>query len=229
MLLTLPDVLSPGQVRQARTLLSQARWEDGANSAGSQAAAVKANRQLAADAAELPALRAMVLQALQGHAQFFAAALPRHILPPMFNRHSGDLNHYGAHADCALHALPGGGWLRADLSATLFLSEPDDYQGGALRIHDTFGVHDVKLPAGSLVLYPSSSIHEVQAVTGGERLACFMFIQSLVRDAGQRRLLYEMDMALLSLRAQAQDASAQAALTALTGTYHNLLRMWGEN
>ena len=230
MLLTLEAVLNPQQLAQARALLMQARWEDGGNSAGQQAARVKQNRQLAGGSPELPALRALVLDALARHAQFFAAALPRQILPPQFNCHSGSHNHYGAHADCAMHTLPGGGWLRADVSATLFLSEPDEYEGGALSIQDTFGQHQVKLPAGSLVLYPSSSIHEVQPVTSGSRLACFLFIQSLVRDSTQRRLLYDMDMALLTLRQRQNPSPAEeAALMQLTGSYHNLLRMWGEN
>jgi len=150
------------------------------------------------------------------------------VLPPFFNRYAGQANTYGWHTDCAMRMVPGGGagYVRSDVSATLFLSDPQDYDGGELTIEDTFGTHSVKPPAGSLVLYPSSSIHAVTPVTHGERLACFMFMQSMVRDAGQRRLLFDMDMALLQLREQVGEVDA---VVRLTGTYHNLLRQWAES
>lgn len=228
MLLTLPDVLNAEELSTARALLAQSRWVSGLETAGAQAAQVKNNEQLAEGAEHLPALRRLVLGALQRDPLFFAAALPLKILPPFFNRYSGGTNAYGPHADCAMRLVPGsaGSYVRSDLSATLFLSDPESYDGGVLTVSDTFGEHGVKLAAGSLVLYPSSSIHHVTPVTRGERVACFMFMQSMVRDAGQRRLLYEMDMALLELR---QSVGESEAVVKLTGTYHNLLRQWAES
>ena len=153
--------------------------------------------------------------------------MPLRILPPFFNRYAGEHNHYGFHTDNAMRMMPdGSGYVRADVSATLFLSEPEEYEGGVLTIEDTFGRHGVKLKAGSLVVYPSSSIHEVSPVTQGERIACFMFMQSMVRDAGERRLLFDMDMALLQLRQTDGDTDP---VVRLTGCYHNLLRRWADS
>lgn len=226
MLITISDLLDPSELAQARALLARSPWQSGQITAGPQAASAKNNEQLDEGAEHLPALRALVLDALSRSPTFFSAALPLKILPPFFNRHAGAHNEYGMHTDNAIRMRPdGSGHLRADLSATLFLSDPDSYQGGVLSIQDTFGTHGVKLKAGSLVLYPSSSIHAVSSVTEGERIACFMFIQSMVRDAGQRRLLYDMDMALLQLRATVGDTEP---VVQLTGTYHNLLRRWAE-
>lgn len=226
MLITLDDVLTAEELAIARDLLAQSAWASGLITAGTQAAQVKNNQQLPEDAAHLPALRRLVLGALNRHALFFAAALPLKILPPFFNRYGGDANHYGYHTDNAMRRAPDGGYVRADVSVTLFLNDPDDYEGGLLTVEDTFGSHGVKLKAGSLVVYPSSSIHQVTPVTRGERLACFMFIQSMVRDPGQRRLLFDMDMALLELRTQLGEADP---VVRLTGTYHNLLRRWAES
>jgi len=228
MLITIEDLLTPGELQQARQLLRQASWSSGQITAGPQAAAVKNNQQLPEDAPQLPALRQLVLQALNRSAPFFAAALPLKVLPPFFNRYSGQSNHYGFHVDNAMRMLPGqaGSYVRADVSATLFLSDPDSYEGGVLTVDDTFGQQGVKRKAGSLVLYPSSSVHAVSPVTAGERVSCFLFLQSMVRDAGQRRLLYDMDMALLALRQQLGETEA---LVQLTGTYHNLLRRWAES
>lgn len=229
MLVTISDVLDAAELASARALMARAPWTGGSHTAGPQAAQVKRNRQIAEGSAELAELRTLVLDALQRNAQFFAAALPQAIAPPNFNAYGGADNpggNYGFHADSALRRLPASpGYLRADISATLFFSEPDEYEGGELVIADTFGEHGIKLAAGSLVVYPSSSIHAVTPVTRGERRACFLFIQSLVRDAGQRRLLYDMDMALLELRQQLGDT---APLISLTGGYHNLLRRWAE-
>jgi PKHD-type hydroxylase len=226
MLITIDDVLTPGELAQARDLLDRSQWASGLITAGPQAAQAKKNRQLAEDAEHLPTLRRLVLGALNRSALFFTAALPLKILPPFFNRYGGEANHYGWHTDNAMRAAPDGGYVRADVSATLFLSEPDEYEGGVLTVEDTFGAHGVKLKAGSLVVYPSSSIHQVSPVTGGERLACFMFIQSMVRDPGQRRLLFDMDMALLDLREQLGESDP---VVRLTGTYHNLLRRWADS
>ena len=226
MMQIVPDLLTAEQLAEARSLLAKAHWVDGKVTAGTQAATVKNNQQLPEDAPEIRALRHMVLSALNRSALFFTAALPSRILPPFFNRYSGEMNHYGAHVDNAMRMLPdGGGYVRADVSATLFLSEPDEYEGGELIVEDTFGSHAVKLKAGSLVLYPSSSLHQVTAVTKGQRTACFMFIQSMVRDSGKRRLLYDMDMSLMQLR---HSVGETEPLVHLTGVYHNLLRRWAE-
>lgn len=227
MLLQIPEVLTAAELAQARQWLAASGWTDGRVTAGAQSAEVKRNRQLAEDAPHLPALRRLVLDALNRNPLFFAAALPLKILPPLFNRYGGEANYYGAHVDGAMRRQPdGSGYVRADVSATLFLSEPEEYDGGDLLIADTYGSQHVKLPAGSLVVYPSTSVHQVTPVTRGERVACFMFIQSMVRDAGQRRLLFDMDMALLQLRQQVGESEP---VVQLTGTYHNLLRRWAES
>lgn len=228
MLITIDHLLTPDELANARDLLARSHWSSGAITAGPQAALAKNNEQLAEDAAHLPALRQLVLGALNRSPIFFAAALPLKVLPPFFNRYAEATNSYGFHTDCAMRRLPehNGSYVRSDLSATLFLSDPQDYDGGELTIEDTFGTHSVKLAAGSLVLYPSSSIHAVAPVTRGARQACFMFMQSMVRDPGQRRLLYEMDMALLQLR---QEVGETDAVVRLTGSYHNLLRRWAES
>lgn len=228
MLITIDNLLTDDELAEARKLLADSTWGSGLETAGSQAAQVKNNEQIPENAGHLPALRRLVLQALHRDPVFFTAALPLKILPPFFNRYSGSRNTYGFHADNAMRMVPGtsGGYVRSDVSATLFLNDPDDYEGGVLTVEDTFGTHGVKLKAGSIVLYPSSSTHAVSPVTRGERIACFMFIQSMVRDPGQRRLLYDMDMALLKLR---QDLGETDAVVRLTTTYHNLLRRWAES
>ena len=226
MIVTIDPLLDAGELTTARSLLASASWSDGRITAGTQAAQAKNNRQLAEDEPNVAPLRRLVLQALSRSAMFFAAALPLKILPPFFNRYADEANAYGAHVDGAMRQAPDGSYVRTDLSATLFLSDPDSYDGGELLIDDTFGTHRLKLPAGSLVLYPSSSVHQVTPVTRGERLASFLFMQSMVRDEGRRRLLYDMDMALLSLRASVGET---AAVVQLTGTYHNLLRQWADS
>lgn len=225
MLIKIDDLLSHDEMTQASALLARAAWSSGLATAGPQAARVKNNQQLADDAPQFPALRRLVLAALDRSALFFSATLPRKILPPFFNRYTGRTNVYGFHVDNAVRQYDGGHLVRADISATLFLNDPADYDGGELIVEDTFGTHAVKLAAGSLVIYPSSSIHAVSPVTRGERIACFMFIQSMVRDVGQRRILYDMDMTLLRLR---QDFGEIDAVIRLTATYHNLLRQWAE-
>lgn len=228
MLVTIDNVLNAEELATVRRLLAQTDWDNGRVTAGAQAAVVKNNQQVADNAPALPMLREIVLNALQRTPLFFTAALPLQILPPFFNRYAESTNAYGFHTDAAMRRVPNraGTYLRADVSATLFLSDPEAYEGGELTIADTFGNHGVKLKAGSLVVYPSTSIHAVSPVTRGERLACFMFIQSIVRDAGKRRLLYDMDMALLQLR---ETLGETEPIVQLTGTYHNLLRQWAEN
>ncbi|MDR2876261.1 MAG: Fe2+-dependent dioxygenase [Methylobacillus sp.] len=227
MLLQIPDILTADELARARQLLAQANWADGRATAGAQAAQVKNNKQLPEDSAQLPELRQLVLTALNRNPLFFAAALPLRVLPPFFNRYGDDANFYGAHVDGAMRPHSNGGYVRADISATLFLSEPDEYEGGELLVEDTFANQRVKLPAGHLVVYPSTSVHQVTPVTRGTRLASFMFIQSMVRDAHQRRMLFDMDMALLQLRQIAGETDN--AVVTLTGTYHNLLRLWAES
>ncbi len=228
MLLTIDDVLSPDELVMARRWLDEAVWSGGQMTAGAQAAQVKNNLQLAEGVPGLTELRQLVVQALSRSALFFTATLPLKIAPPGFNRYDGASNAYGEHADSAMRLDSGqpGTYLRSDISATLFLTEPQDYDGGVLTIHDTFGQHGIKRKAGSLVVYPSSSLHSVSPVTRGSRTSCFMFIQSMVRDAGQRRILYDMDMALLSLRSEYGETPP---VVALTSTYQNLLRCWAEN
>lgn len=226
MLLQIPHVLNAEELAQAHASLAEADWVDGRVTAGRQAAIVKNNQQLPEQAVQMAALRKIVLTALNRNPLFFSAALPLKILPPFFNRYAGDTNAYGFHVDNAMRIMPdGSGYVRADVSATLFLSEPDEYDGGELVIDDTFGTHGIKLPAGSIVVYPSSSVHQVTPVTRGQRIACFMFIQSMVRDPVKRRLLYDMDMSLIDLRTKVGEIEA---VVQLTGTYHNLLRRWSE-
>ena len=225
MLLQLPQILSREEVHTLRDRLAdESLWIDGRTSAGPQAVEVKRNEQLAQDSAVAHELQDQVLAAVQRSPLFFSAALPRRCFNPLFNRYRPDFPAYGAHIDGAvLHSRRTREWIRSDLSCTLFLSDPDEYDGGELTIHDTFGPQRVKLPAGHAVLYPSSSLHEVTPVTRGARIASFFWIESMVRIDEQRRLLYDLDMALLALR---QRHGETAETTALTGTYHNLLRMW---
>lgn len=228
MLLQLKNLLRPDEVAAARSLLGDdAPWVDGRSSAGGQAVARKNNRQLAQDSPRAAKLRLMVLDALKRDPVFFSAALPRRIFNPLFNRYGGDSNHYGAHIDGAvLHSRDPDQWVRSDISCTLFLSEPEDYDGGELVIREPQGERRLKLPAGDLVLYPGSTLHEVLPVTHGARVASFFWVESMVRSTEQRQLLFEMDMALLKLRARGGEQDP--AVVQLTGTYHNLLRMWAD-
>lgn len=225
MLITLPDILSPDDLAEIRALLPDAPWADGRDSAGPQASAVKNNEQLPHDCIAATRIRARVLAGLERSALFFSAALPKRIFTPRVNRYSGAANAYGNHIDNAIRLLPGGQHVRTDVSCTVFLSEPGDYDGGELTVHDTYGEQCIKLPAGHAVLYPGTSLHEVRPVTRGTRVACFLWIESLVRSDEQRRLLFDLDMNLLALR---QRHGESEETTRLTGTYHNLLRMWAE-
>lgn len=228
MLLHLKKILTTDEVAQARTLLGpDAPWIDGRSSAGGQAAARKNNEQLAQDSDASRQLQQLVLAALQRDPLFFSAALPRKIFNPLFNRYTGGSNHYGGHVDGAvLHSRNPAQWVRTDISCTLFLAEPGDYDGGELVVREPQGERRLKLPAGDLVLYPGTTLHEVTPVTRGARVASFFWIESMVRGGEQRQLLFEMDMALLQLRQKLGEDDP--AVVRLTGTYHNLLRMWAD-
>ncbi len=226
MLLRVPQVLSAEAVAHCRSLLLAADWSDGAITAGSQSIQVKHNKQLLEDAPAAREVRAIILQALQKNALFFSAALPRRIFPPLFNRYEGEQNSFGNHIDNAIRtSTVTGAWVRTDLSVTLFFSDPNDYDGGELVVEDTFGTQPIKLPAGDLILYPSSSVHRVMPITRGARIASFFWVESMVREDDRRRLLFDMDMSILNLRQAQGDTDA---VVRLTGCYHNLLRMWAD-
>ena len=223
MLLHIPEVFSKTQVQALRQVLDGGVWVDGATSAGPLAAKAKRNQQFSTESADYAALSKAVVDALAQHPLFVSAALPQHVLPAMFNRYS-DGNTYGNHVDNAIQTNASNGErVRTDISITVFLSEPEDYTGGELVIEDTYGSHEVKLPAGDAIIYPSSSLHRVEAVTEGTRVASFLWAQSLVRDAWKRNMLFELDMTLLKLRGQLGNSQE---IIALTGHYHNLLRQW---
>lgn len=225
MLLSIPEVLTGDQVAEAREQLARADWVDGRVTAGYQSSRVKHNRQLPEDHPAARALGEMILAALQRSPLFISAALPLRIFPPLFNQYEGGQS-FGSHVDNAIRQVPGTGFrIRTDLSATLFLSQPDEYDGGELAVEDTYGVHTVKLPAGDMVLYPSTSLHHVRPVTRGARIASFFWIQSLVRDDADRTLLFDLDTAIQRLSAEAPD---HPAAVQLTGVYHNLVRRWAE-
>jgi len=227
MLIVIPSVLNAGQLSDARAMVEQGQWRDGRVTAGIQSALAKHNLQLDNDGAEARSIGTMILEALAGNALFQSAALPRRIVPPLFNRYdASDGHHFGEHVDNALRPLAGGGRIRTDLSATLFLSEPGDYDGGELVIEDSFGAHEVKLAAGEMILYPATSLHRVEPVTRGTRLASFFWIESMVRDDGQRTLLLDMDAAIRTLALEVGDS--HRAVVSLTGSYQNLLRRWAD-
>jgi len=225
MLLHVPDVLTPAQVADLRRRLDATAWVDGRATVGEQGAQVKRNRQLDEFSPVGAELGRLVLQAVAAHPLYMAAALPMRHMPPLFNRYEQG-EHYGLHVDGAIRAVPGTALqMRTDLSCTLFLAGPDEYEGGELEIIDTYGSHAVKLPAGDLVLYPSSSLHRVHPVTRGVRVASFFWVQSLVRDASRRQMLFELDQNIQALRAQLGDTDP---VLGLTGHYHNLVRQWAE-
>ena len=225
MLLQVPKVLSAEQVTQFRQMLDQTDWSDGRITAGYQSAKSKDNQQLPEESPVAQQLGEIVLGALQRSPLFLSAALPLKVFPPLFNRYEGGQS-FGSHVDNAIRQVKGTPHrVRTDLSATLFLSAPDEYEGGELVIEDTYGLHSVKLPAGDLVLYPASSLHLVRPVTRGARTASFFWIQSMVRDDGQRTLLYDLDRAVQQVHRDQPDSPAAVQLT---GVYHNLLRRWAE-
>jgi PKHD-type hydroxylase len=225
MMLHIPAVLSSDEVRQFRRELDAATWSDGRATVGAQGARVKHNLQLDPALPVALALSRRILGKLQTHPQFFSATLPLRILPPLFNRYSGG-GQYGLHVDGAVMSQrdtqqP----LRSDVSATLFLCDPEEYDGGELVVKDTYGEHEARLPAGDLLLYPSTSLHQVLPVTRGARVCAFFWVQSMVREDARRTLLYGLDQTIQSLRGRLGEAPE---CVALTGHYHNLLRLWAE-
>ena len=225
MLLRIPDVLTKEQVAHCRSTLAAAAWVDGNATSGPLAARAKENDQVPEDAPAARALGELILTALSRSPLFLSAALPLKTYPPLFNRYREGQG-FKHHVDNAVRMIKGTPHrVRTDLSATLFLSEPDSYDGGELVVEDTYGAHAVKLPAGHLVLYPASSLHRVNPVTRGARLASFFWIQSLVRDDGERTLLFDLDQAITRL---SREMPNHPAVVSLTGTYHNLLRRWAD-
>lgn len=226
MMLQIPGVLSKDEVARLRGMIDSADWVDGNVTSGFQSGLAKRNRQLPEDSAAAREAGAAILAALQKHPLFVAGALPAKIFPPLFNRYGGG-EAFGDHVDNAIRQTRDGALrLRTDLSMTVFLTEPEEYDGGELTVDDTYGVHQVKLEAGDAILYPASSLHRVEPVTRGERVSSFFWIQSLIRDDGKRALLLDMDMAIQrAAQALGQD---DASIVAMTGCYHNLLRMWAE-
>jgi PKHD-type hydroxylase len=226
MLLQIPRVLTPEQVRAVRERLDNAgdAWVDGRATAGYQGAPVKHNQQIAEHTPIAHELGDVVLAALERNPLFISAALPNQVYPPLFNRYAGGMT-FGSHVDGAVRVLPNGVKLRTDVSATLFLSDPAEYDGGELVIEDTYGVQQVKLAAGDMIVYPATSLHQVTPVTRGVRVGCFFWVQSLVRSDTNRALLFDMDTAIQRLNASGADEQARRSLV---GCYHNLLREWSE-
>jgi PKHD-type hydroxylase len=225
MLIQVPNVLTTEQVAHARRLLNQAEWVDGRVTAGHQSAQAKDNVQVPEGHPAAVEVGATILSALGQNPLFITAALPLHVFPPLFNRYAGGQS-FGSHVDNSIRTVPGTSHrIRTDLSATLFLSAPEEYDGGELMVEDTYGVHSVKLAAGSLVLYPSTSLHHVRPVTRGARVSSFFWLQSMVRDDGDRTLLFDLDAAIRNLN---QSQPGNAVAVSLTGVYHNLLRKWAE-
>jgi len=225
MLLQIPEVLTADQVLRARKILNEAEWVDGRVTAGHQSARAKDNMQLPEGSPAAREIGAMILSALEQHALFISAALPSRVFPPLFNLYRGG-HSFGTHVDNAIRQAPGTPHrIRTDLSATLFLASPDEYDGGELIVEDTYGTHSVKLPAGQMILYPSTSLHHVRPVTRGARIASFFWIQSMIRDDGERTLLFDLDVAIQRLHSEKAD---HPAAVQLTGVYHNLIRRWAE-
>lgn len=225
MMLHVPQVLTAEEVVQVRERLDAEPWVDGRATVGAQGAQVKNNRQIDERSPVGRAIGEQILARLLKNPLFFSAALPHRFVPPLFNRY-GVGETYGLHVDGSVRTLPGTQLqLRTDLSCTLFLCEPEDYDGGELEVVDTYGSHEAKLPAGDLLLYPASSLHRVHPVTRGERVCSFFWVQSLVRSEAQRALLFDMDQSIQKLRARLGDVEETLSLT---GNYHNLLRMWSE-
>ena len=226
MLIAVPDVLSPDQLAQARAALERAAWVDGRITAGAQSAGVKRNLQIAEDDPAARELQAVILRALGTSELFVSAALPLRVFPPLFNRYDAQAGHgFGSHVDNAIR-FAGGQRFRTDVSCTLFLTDPADYDGGELVVEDTYGEQRVKLPAGSLIVYPATSLHRVEPVTRGSRWASFFWAQSMVADDGRRALLHGLDRSVIEARAKLGDQDD--TVLRLTATYHNLLRQWAQ-
>lgn len=226
MLLKIQNVLTVEEVLHARSLLQSAPWAEGRDSAGNQAAEIKNNEQLPHETDAARDIRSLVLRGLDRHPTFFSATLPKRVFPPRVNRYGGNTNSFGDHVDNSIRFAPDSGLkIRTDISCTLFLAEPDEYDGGELVIHDTDGSRSIKLAAGDAVIYPGTTLHQVTPVTRGFRLACFFWIESMIRRDDQRRLLFDLDKTIIGMRSANGDNEATIALTA---TYHNLLRMWAD-
>lgn len=226
MMLHIPEVLTKTQVAELRAAVDAADWIDGNATSGTQSALAKRNEQLPEGSAAARFAGEKILDALSHSPLFVTAALPQTVFPPLFNRYGGGQT-FATHIDNSIRqSRDGSVRIRSDLSATLFLTEPEDYDGGELLVEDTYGVHEVKLPAGDLILYPASSLHQVTPVTRGARTSSFFWIQSMIRDDARRALLFQMDIAIQKLSLKVGAGAPE--LVSLTGTYHNLLRMWAE-
>jgi PKHD-type hydroxylase len=226
MLITIPDILSNQEIADIRATLDATEWQDGRASAGTQSAEIKRNEQIPLNSPILPDLQARIVRALMAHPTWVSAALPAQILPPMFNRYAGGQT-FGVHVDNAIRVIPGEGrQIRTDVSCTIFLCDPEDYAGGDLIIEGHYGAQSVKLPAGHAVVYPSTSLHEVTPVTRGARVASFFWVQSMIRDAQKREMLFDLDQSIQSVSASL--GSNAPDVVRLTGIYHNLLRQWAE-
>lgn len=228
MLIEIPEVLSKDEVAEAKARLESAEWVDGRVTAGHQSARNKNNQQIPEDHPVAKEVGEMILQALGKNPLFLSAALPLRIFPPLFNRYTGGQS-FGTHVDNAIRQYREGGRIRTDLSATLFFEEPENYDGGELCVEDTYGVKKVKLTAGSMVLYPSTSLHHVTPVTRGVRLSSFFWLQSMIREDSRRSLLFDLDLGIQRLSNElAESEVAQKTAVQFTGVYHNLLRQWAE-
>jgi len=225
MMLHIPEVLTPEQVARCREVMTKTEWVDGNVTAGHQSRQVKYNLQLPEESAEARELGDMVHKALYKSPLFMSAALPHQVFPPLFNRYDAGMT-FGAHVDNAIRSHPiHPVRIRTDVSATLFISAPEDYDGGELVVEDTYGSHEVKLPAGDMIIYPATSLHNVTPITRGSRIASFFWTQSLIRDVTQRALLFDLDMSIIQLT---RDHPGHPSLVTLTACYHNLLRQWAE-
>ena len=227
MLVHIPEVLTPEQVRRCREVMASTAWIDGRGTAGHQSSKVKRNLQLPEGSAEAQELGQMVLAGLNRSPLFTSAVLPKTVFPPLFNRYDADGDmHFGSHVDNAIRTDPVTGIrIRTDVSSTLFLSSPEDYDGGELVVEDTYGTHSVKLPAGDMIVYPATSVHHVTPVTRGSRVASFFWTQSMIADGTRRAMLFDLDMSIIRLTADHPEHPSVVSLTAL---YHNLLRQWAE-
>jgi PKHD-type hydroxylase len=221
----IPEVLTPAEVARCREVMERGEWIDGRVTAGHQSMRVKHNLQLPERSAEAIELGEMVMSALARNNLFVSAVLPKQVFPPLFNRYDAGMV-FGSHVDNAIREYAGSPLrVRTDVSSTLFISAPEDYDGGELVVEDTYGTHAVKLPAGDMIVYPGSSLHNVTPITRGSRIASFFWTQSLVRDDSKRSLLFDLDMAIIGL---AKDRPDHPSVVQLTSVYHNLLRQWAE-
>ena len=226
MLAVVPEVITAAEVARCRTILEEAAWIDGNVTSGEQAARAKRNLQIPEGSPAAREAGELILRALGRHGIFNSAALPLRVLPPMFNRYDTGMK-FDAHVDGAIRQIPGANMrMRADVSSTLFLTPPEEYDGGELVITDTYGIHSVKLPAGHMVVYPSTSLHSVTEITKGSRWSSFFWTQSMVKDDSKRTQLFELDLIIKQLRQQLSDENA--SVISLTNHYHNLLRRWAE-